>query len=380
MLRAAIFAALALCTAVAAPVATRQNETHEHVWDPAFFPAPSKAVTVVFRDFDRDKFATTVYVGTPPQPVTLLAGLTISDLLVLNHKVEPRTFYDHAKSSTYHANGTSITCFVDREVFLTGFASRDRVTLVGTNDDRIVVDHQLFMELDGPDKVISELPPNVGGVVGFGPRAANSTGTLSILHRMMIEDLLERPALGIRFDDAAMHATFGGVDAAFCDDNQAYFTQDAATPGPWWTVPLSAIHVNGSRVVGDGGRALVIDYIEGVVGPTQAIEKLALAVGVEDETHRLPCDGDGPDLELHLGDGDAVVTLTKSMYTLPTSEEGLCFFAFTDYKHGPLEPPTEGEPWAFGLGVLRHVCTVLDLTELDAKQRISFAKLKHMDM
>jgi hypothetical protein len=338
------------------------NAKRGSVWEPAF-PRGGKhpPVPVDFRDVSMNLFAANMFFGTPPQRVSLCLDMSSSETLVINHMIGTHSFYDHAKSTTYQANGTQVKIDAGQPYEVEGFVSRDHVSLgCAGSEGRVEARDQLFVELTGPDTFLHNFPPKLDGFVGLGPRRANTTGAPSIARTMVDQQQLDRPVVGLGFDEVAAHAMFGGVDAAYKDSDIHYFTQPHTSTA--WSAPVSGIQVDGKYILGDLGN-VAIGTVDMVLGPADQIESLADAVGAEN--HALPCDGPGPNITLQLGNGFEV-TLTKKDYAIPQGQ-GWCMFAFMGLS---------SSKWVLGMPFLRNVYTVLDYGSFEGDERIGFAHVK----
>lgn len=340
---------------------------HHQVWTPTFpldtEPAASArtssgVVDLKFR-FLHDQmgtYATTAYIGTPPQPMALALDLMGTDVLVFNHKIGTHRYYDHTQSSTYKANGT----YIHYGDVLTGFSSRDTVTL-GDPEAKHTVDTRdyLFTELKGRDDMLARFPTD--GWLGFGVVTSEFTGEPSIVRKMIKEKTLDEPVVGLFFGEQDAHALVGGVDSMYVNGPISYFPINHDLPAHLWSVPVTGVSVGAKPVVHAKIAALPATG-QFIVGPREQVDAIADAVG--SKNNLFPCDGPGANITFTIGD-DLHVTLTKKDYAIPSKQEGTCIFAM-------LGAP-QARDWFLGNSFMRKVYMVLHYGDSESDSKTGMA-------
>uniref|UniRef100_A0AAV1VAY7 Peptidase A1 domain-containing protein n=1 Tax=Peronospora matthiolae TaxID=2874970 RepID=A0AAV1VAY7_9STRA len=353
-------------------VASLLNEVHAlerpSIWTPSLdaveVPLLDAAVpgtgNVIVRDFQNAQYYGAIAIGQPPQSFAVIFDTGSSNLWVPNKKFGSHHVYDHDKSLTYKANGTSFNIKYSSGP-VSGFLSQDTLELGGLS-----VPDQFFAEVNvtrglGPAYYLGKFD----GLFGLAFDSISVDHLKTPFHQMIQLGLLDEPVFAFYLGDRKDgELTFGGVDKAHYKGELTYVDVISST---YWLVKLDAVETKGEKLM-EVDKAIVDSGTSLIAGPKDQVAKLAALVGAHKfilGEYLISCTAAAPDISFVL-DGKAY-TLTKDEYTLKTGP--ICLFAFM----GIDIPAPAGPLWILGDVFMRKHYTVFDWGTDSRKPRVGFA-------
>ncbi|KAJ0405775.1 hypothetical protein P43SY_003625 [Pythium insidiosum] len=337
------------------------------VWRPEEFPRADAELrggghtNVVIRDFQNAQYYGEVQIGTPGQPFTVIFDTGSSNLWVPNRKFGSHHVYDHAKSSSYKANGTEFNIMYGSGP-VSGFISQDRVQV-----GELAVENQFFAEVNvtkglGPAYYLGKFD----GIFGLAFDTISVAHLTTPFHRMVQDGLLDEPVfafyLGNQKDG---ELTFGGVDEGHFKGELTYV--DVTSP-TYWSIALDSVAAGDKKMTGVH-KAIVDSGTSLLAGPKDQVALLAKAVGAHKfimGEYLISCTDPAPDITFEIG-GKAY-TLTKDEYIIKNGP--ICLWAFM----GIDIPAPAGPLWILGDVFMRKYYTVFDWGTASRKPRVGFAE------
>jgi len=268
--------------------------------------------------------------------------------------------YDDSKSSTFEKDGRNFSVQYGSGP-CSGTFNRDSVKI-----GDLVVANQTFAEVSQLDFG----PLNIGfalgkfdGILGLGFRSISQYGIPTPFEAMIQQGLLDEPVFAFSLpstDGASGELTFGGVDKSKFSGELVYVPLSAET---YWQVSLESAKFGGESLVTGPSKAIVDSGTSMLVGPKDAVTKIAQAAGAESMMGKewvVNCSriDSLPDFTVTLGGGKSF-TLSGRDYTMPMQSGGgsdICLFAFM----GMDMPPQVGPMWILGDVFMRKYYTVFD--------------------
>ncbi|TMW59477.1 hypothetical protein Poli38472_004546 [Pythium oligandrum] len=335
------------------------------VWQPEFptnhvTPALQDHSNVVIRDFQNAQYYGEVQIGTPGQTFTVIFDTGSSNLWVPNRKFGSHHIYDHAKSSTYKANGTEFNIMYGSGP-VSGYVSQDAVK-VGD----IALADQFFAEVNvtkglGPAYYMGKFD----GIFGLAFDTISVNHLKTPFHRMVENGLLDEPVFAFYLGDQKDgELTFGGVDKSHFKGELEYV--DVTSP-TYWSIKLDSV-VAGDQTFTDVSKAIVDSGTSLLAGPKDQVAKLAKLVGAHKfimGEYLISCTGQAPDISFVLN--GKTYTLTKEEYVIKSGP--ICLFAVI----GIDIPAPAGPLWILGDVFMRKYYTVFDWGTDTRKPRVGFA-------
>ncbi|KAG2525704.1 hypothetical protein BBO99_00004567 [Phytophthora kernoviae] len=278
----------------------------------------------------------------------------------IDRKFGSHNIYDHNKSSTYKANGTTFNIMYGSGP-VSGFLSQDTLGLGG-----LKVEDQFFAEVNvtkglGPAYYLGKFD----GLFGLAFDTISVDHLKTPFHRMVQAGLLDEPVFAFYLGDQKDgELTFGGVDKSHYKGELEYVDVTSAT---YWSVKLDAVETKGEKLT-EVNKAIVDSGTSLIAGPKDQVAKLAALVGAHKfimGEYLISCSAAAPDISFVLNGKS--YTLTKDEYTLKSGP--ICLFAFM----GIDIPAPAGPLWILGDVFMRKHYTVFDWGTETRKPRIGFA-------
>jgi len=332
---------------------------------------------IVINDYQDAQYYGTISIGTPPQEVRVIYDTGSSNLWANNipvplwRKLLPHhQMYDHSKSSTYKANGTTFNIAYGSGP-VAGFYSSDTVTM-----GAITVPDYTFAEVNnvkglGPMWLAGKLD----GICGMG------WDDISVDHvETPLRALVNSGKLGERVfafylgsGGATGELVLGGVDRDHYTGDFTYTPVIDMAPGKkgYWTFAMDDIKMGGKSVT--SVRKAIVDSGTSLIAvPTGDLKQIADMVGAKplgpipplNKEYTFNCSADAPDIDIIIAGN--TYTLTKEDYTLQQSGSQ-CVLGLTG-----LDVPAPAGP----LYILGDVFMRAHYVKFDeGNKRLGFAKL-----
>jgi hypothetical protein len=290
--------------------------------------------TVVINDYQDAQYYGTIQVGTPAQDLRVIYDSGSSNLWVSNIKpglFSKHQYYDHSKSSTYVANGTTFDIQYGSGP-VSGVYSQETISIGGVD-----VEKYTFAEVDN----VKGLGPaySVGhfdGICGMGLDDISVDGVETPLRALVNSGKLDEPVFAFYLGSGGADGelTIGGVNSAHYTGDFHYVPVVDMIPGKtgYWEIVLDDVQVNG-KSISSAKRGVVDSGTSLMVVPTNEIKAVAAAVGAKqlsiipplNKEYKIDCDADAPAIDFQI-DGKTY-SLSKADYTLDQGS-GQCLFAF----------------------------------------------------
>merc|ERR1719446_1444045 len=332
---------------------------------------------IIIKDYQDAQYYGTVSVGSPPQEVRVVYDTGSSNLWVNNQPVPwwmkllpHHQLYDHTKSSTYQANGTTFNIAYGSGP-VSGFYSTDTVTI---GDSKL--DKYLFAEVNntkglGPMWIAGKLD----GILGLGWDDISVDHVTTPLRALVNSGALEEPVFAFYLGSggAAGELVLGGVDSAHYTGDFDYTPVIDMVPGKkgYWTLNMDDIKMGGKSVT--SCRKAIVDSGTSLLAvPTSDIKKIAALVGAKplgpipplNREYTFNCNGTAPDFDIVIE--GKTYTLTKEDYALQSG--GQCVLGMT----GLDVPAPAGPLYILGDVFMRKFYVKFDV----GQKRLGFATAK----
>jgi hypothetical protein len=296
--------------------------------------SPNGPATVVINDYQDAQYYGSIQMGTPAQDMRVIYDSGSSNLWVSNIKpglFSKHQYYDHSKSSTYVANGTTFNIQYGSGP-VSGVYSQESVSIGG-----VEVPEYTFAEVDN----VKGLGPaySVGhfdGICGMGWDDISVDGVETPLRALVNSGKLDEPvfAFFLGSGGADGELTIGGVNSAHYTGDFHYVPVVEMIPGKtgYWEIVLDDVQVNGASI-SSAKRGVVDSGTSLMVVPTNEIKAIADAVGAKrlsiippfNKEYTIDCSADAPSIDFQI-DGKTY-SLSKEDYSLDQGS-GQCLFAF----------------------------------------------------
>jgi len=270
-----------------------------------------------------------------------------------------KSSYDHDASSTYVANGQSISIQYGTGS-MDGILSQDTVTVAG-----LAVTQQVFGEATSLADFFAGQP--LDGILGLAYASIAADQVTPVFDNMITQNLVQKPIFSVFLDstpgDSRSAIILGDVDS---DYYVGGFTYVPVSAQQYWTVKLKGVAVGGQSVACSGffGCTAIVDTGTSlIVGPQSGIDALLNQIGTIDPS----CNGieSLPNITFKL-DSQTFV-LPPSVYVLK-EDNG------SGPQCGPGIAGQSGLPlWILGDTFIRNFYTVFD----KGNNRVGFAQLRH---
>jgi len=331
--------------------------------------------TVVIHDYQNAQYYGEVSLGTPAQTFRVVYDTGSSNLWVPNSenfikKVMGGHNYEHAKSSTYKANGSTFNIAYGSGP-VSGYYSSDTMQIGDVN-----VPGYTFAEVNNTKGLgLAFTIGKFDGILGMGWDDISVDRVETPLRAIVNSKKLAANVFAFYLGDQADgELVIGGV-------NPAHYTGDFATvpvidtiPGKrgYWALAMDGVTIGGKSAT-TARKAIVDSGTSLMAVPKADMAAIAAAVGAKqvlpippfNREYTIDCNTPGPDIDITIG--GKVYTLTKKDYVL--NEKGACLLGFT----GLDVPERDGGPlWILGDVFMRAHYVKFDV---DNKQ-LGFAAIK----
>lgn len=306
---------------------------HERVWEPTdAFPSTELTTTTAATrtSADHGGSSTTVplqyehtqgyygeiSLGSPPQRFRMLVSTAMPPTMWIPnfHYGVANRWYNHSRSSTYHANGTAFSM----GSLLLGFLSED-VLRIGD----LTLARQTFAEVTAISSswLTPETFPVYDGVLSFGLSVGPGPAQAATPFQALVESgALAQPLFALYLD----HERAGASVLTLGATNPRHYRGDLV----WtdvvrtnaWTVKLSDIRASGTSVVKLRHMQIWTDLYLLLLGPASEVAALAQLVGASLVNHWYVFDDcDAPRPDIHVAIASASFVFTASDYVMRTS-------------------------------------------------------------
>jgi len=293
-----------------------------------------QATNIVINDYQDAQYYGSIQIGTPAQTLEVIYDTGSSNLWGSDIKpglLSSHNWYNHAKSSTYKANGTTFAIQYGSGP-VSGFYSSDTVKI---GEDTLV--DYTFAEVNntkglGPGYAIGKFD----GICGMGLDDISVDHVETPLRALVNSGKLDEPVFAFYLGSGGADGelTIGGVNSAHYTGDFHYVPVVDMVPGTtgYWEIVLDDVTVGGQSISA-AKRGVVDSGTSLMVVPSNEIKAVAAAVGAKqlsiipplNREYKIDCDATAPDINFVI-DG-TTYALTKADYTLDQGS-GQCLFAF----------------------------------------------------
>jgi len=329
--------------------------------------------TIVINDYQDAQYYGSISIGTPPQAVRVIYDTGSSNLWASN--IKPGLFsqhkrYDHTKSSSYVANGTTFNIAYGSGP-VSGFYSADTMT-VGD----VAIPGYTFAEVNNT----KGLGPAYGvghfdGICGMGWDDISVDHVETPLRALVNSGKLPETVFAFYLGSggAKGELVLGGVDPDHYTGDFSYVPVIDTAPGKvgYWAFAMDDVKINGKSVT--SVRKAIVDSGTSLLAVSSAdIKNIAKLVGAKpvapfpplNKEYLIDCKADAPNIDVVI-DGKTY-TLTKDDYVI--NDSGQCLFGMTG-----LDVPAPAGP----LYILGDVFMRAHYVKFDVGgKRLGFATLK----
>jgi len=331
------------------------------------------AGSIVINDYQDAQYYGSITVGTPGQSARVVYDTGSSNLWVSSKKpglLSKHSYYDHSKSSSYVANGTSFHIQYGSGP-VSGNYSADTVQ-IGTN----VLSDYTFAEVDntkglGPAWLVGHFD----GICGLGWDDISVDHVVTPVRALVNSKKLSANVFAFYLGSGGADGelVLGGVDPAHYSGDFTYTPVIESAPGKvgYWAIAMDDIQIGGQSMT--SVRKAIVDSGTSLLAvPTADIAKIAAKVGAKqlssipplNREYTIDCNADAPDLDVVIG-GKTYV-LTKQDYVIQSGSQ--CLFGMTG-----LDVPAPAGP----LYILGDVFMRAHYVKFDVdNKRVGFAQLK----
>jgi hypothetical protein len=290
--------------------------------------------SIVINNYQDAQYYGEIDIGTPGQTVRVIYDTGSSNLWASNQKpglLSSHKYYDHSKSSSYVANGTTFNIQYGSGP-VSGVYSADTIA-IGSNK----VEGYTFAEVDntkglGPAFAIGHFD----GICGMGLDDISVDGVKTPLRALADAKALDANVFAFYLGSggAAGELVLGGVDSKHYTGDFSYLPVQEMVPGKmgYWEIKIDSFEINGKNMV-DSSKAIVDSGTSLLAVPTSAIKEIAKAVGAKtvlpippfNKEYTIDCTSEAPAIDVVLGGNK--YTLEKADYVI--NDEGQCLFGMT---------------------------------------------------
>jgi len=290
--------------------------------------------SIVINNYQDAQYFGEISIGSPAQKVRVIYDTGSSNLWSSNQKpglLSKHQYYDHSKSSTYVANGTTFNIQYGSGP-VSGFYSADTIA-IGEN----TVESYTFAEVDntkglGPAFTIGHFD----GICGMGLDDISVDGVKTPLRALADKGALDANVFAFYLGSggAAGELVLGGVDSSKYTGEFSYLPVQEMVPGRmgYWEIKMDSFEINGKNMV-DSSKAIVDSGTSLLAVPTAAIKSIAKSVGAKtvlpippfNREYTIDCDSEGPAIDVVLGGNK--YSLEKKDYII--DDAGQCLFGMT---------------------------------------------------
>jgi len=287
--------------------------------------------SIVINDYQDAQYYGPISVGTSGQTLEVIYDTGSSNLWVSNIKpgiLSRHSYYNHAKSSTYAANGTKFEILYGSGP-VAGFYSADTVQI-----GAYALPGYTFAEVNDTSGLGAAYAiGKFDGICGMGWDDISVDGVKTPLRALIDSGKLAEQVFAFYLGSggATGELVLGGVNPAHYTGSFATVPVTETVPGKmgYWEFALDDIMVGGTSVT-TCRKAIIDSGTSLLAAPTSDITKIVKAIGgmipiLPGKEWIISCNTAGPDIDFIIGGN--TYTLTKADYVIP--DESLCLFGMT---------------------------------------------------
>jgi hypothetical protein len=339
------------------------------------FSSLEDSSTIVIHDYQNAQYYGEVSVGTPAQTFKVVYDTGSSNLWVPNSeniikKVMGGHNYQHSKSSTYKANGTTFNIAYGSGP-VSGYYSSDTMQI-----GDVSVSDYTFAEVNNTKGLgLAFTIGKFDGICGLGWDDISVDHVETPLRAIVNSKKLDKNVFAFYLGNQADgELVIGGVNPDHYTGNFATVPVVDTIPGKrgYWALDMDGVTIGGKSAT-TARKAIVDSGTSLMAVPAEDMKAIAAAVGAKqvlpippfNREYTIDCNSAGPDIDISIG--GKVYTLTKADYVL--NDAGQCLLGFT----GLDVPSQDGGPlWILGDVFMRAHYVKFDV---DNKQ-LGFATIK----
>lgn len=288
-----------------------------------------QATSVVINDYQDAQYYGAIEIGTPAQTLEVIYDTGSSNLWGSDIKpglLSSHNYYNHAKSSTYVANGTKFEIMYGSGP-VSGFYSADTVKI---GEDALL--DYTFAEVNntkglGPAYAVGKFD----GICGMGLSGISVDGVPTPLQALKASGALTEDVFAFYLGhQSAGELVIGGVDPSHYTGEFSYLPVQNMVPGRmgYWEVKMDSFQINGESMVSTN-KAVMDSGTSLLALPSASIKAIAKAVGAKqvlpippfNKEYMIDCNTDGPDMDIVLG--GKTYALTKQDYIINDQDQCL---------------------------------------------------------
>mmetsp|Transcript_3316 Transcript_3316/g.4606 ORF Transcript_3316/g.4606 Transcript_3316/m.4606 type:complete len:387 (-) Transcript_3316:405-1565(-) len=275
--------------------------------------------TIIIKDYQNAQYYGSISAGTPGQTVDVIFDTGSSNLWIVNYKprFSSHSYYDHSKSSTYVANGSTFAIEYGSGP-VSGFYSRDTIQV----GDTVTLENYLFAEANVTSGLgVSFLASVFDGILGLAWPSISVDTVQTPLQAMVATNLLDENVFAFSLgDEANGELVFGGVDEdAYVGD----FTYIPLSQQTYWEITLDDVLLGSNTSMTTATKAIIDSGTSLLAGPTDEVSAIATALGAKavgsTGEYFIDCDADAPDISFKLGDTEFPLSLSDYVIADGTS-------------------------------------------------------------
>jgi len=261
-------------------------------------PKNSNGAAVVINDYMNAQYYGEIEVGTPGQKEQVIFDTGSANLWVPNKKpwFTSHNVYSHAKSSTYHANGT---------VFKIQYGSGP-VSGVYSADDVAIGELKLndftFAEVDDTSGLgLGYRLGKFDGILGLGWDSISVGGVPTVMNALVGSKLLPEPVFAFYLgNNQPGELVFGGVDSKHYTGDFKFVPLSSES---YWEITLDGVKLGGASV--SSTKSAIVDSGTSLLaGPSAEVKAIADKLGAKSvlgKEYTVDCSAALPDLIFTLG-------------------------------------------------------------------------------
>jgi len=266
-----------------------------------------KTGDVTINDFQNAMYYGQMEVGTPGQTINVVWDTGSSNLWVPNTRPWVATthhnIYEHAKSSTYKANGTQFKIMYGSGP-VSGYFSSDTVSFGGFS----LPDFTFAEVNDYSGLGIAYRIGKFDGILGLGWDSISQGKVPTVMKKLVESSQLDQPVFGFFLGNHADgELEFGGVDPKHY---KGEFTWVPLNTETYWGVELDGVKL-GSDTIGSTKKAIVDSGTSLLAGPKADVDAIATKLGAQcilGKEYTIDCSKDVPSLTFNLGGKEFVLS------------------------------------------------------------------------
>jgi len=256
---------------------------------------------VVIQDYQNGQYYGEITVGTPGQKEMMIFDTGSANLWVPNKRpwFTSHNIYDHSKSSTYVANGTTFKIQYGSGP-VSGYYSKDSFT-VGP----FTVKDYTFAEVDVTSGLgLGYRLGKFDGILGLGWDAISVDGVPTPMNALVASGQLSESVFGFYLANSAPgELVFGGVDSKHYTGDFTYVPLSSKT---YWEVELQGVKL-GESSMSTTKKAIIDSGTSLLAGPTSEISAIAEKMGAKSimgKEWSVDCNATLPDISFTLDGND----------------------------------------------------------------------------